>query len=113
MSANRFGFHRRLLETVDEDPLAGVTNLFDVAMVFAVALLLALIVRLPTMSLLANDNPITIVRNPGQPNMEIIHRDAEKLEHYRVSQEQLTGQGSRLGVAYRLANGEVVYVPGK
>jgi hypothetical protein len=33
------------------------------------------------------------------------------MESYRPTNEQLTGNGERLGVAYRLANGEVVYVP--
>lgn len=112
MSRNALQSHRRLLASVDEDPLSGVANLFDVAMVFAVVLLIALVSRLPTMGLLSADEEITGLRNPGTPEMEVIHRDAMKLQHYRVSHEQLTGQGTRLGIAYRLPNGEVVYVPG-
>lgn len=35
---------RIILDDDDEDPLSGVANLFDVAMVFAVALLVMLVV---------------------------------------------------------------------
>ena len=33
------------------------------------------------------------------------------LEHFRSTDESLGGHGTRLGTAYKLANGEVVYVP--
>ncbi|MCA8949137.1 MAG: DUF2149 domain-containing protein [Planctomycetes bacterium] len=35
----------------------------------------------------------------------------ETLPRYREAEGQATGEGSRLGIAYRLANGEVVFVP--
>lgn len=104
--------HRRLLDTLDEDPLSGVTNLFDVAMVFSVVLLLALVSRIPTLGMLT-DEEITVVRNPGTPKMEVIYRDAKTLQHYRMSQNELSGQGTRLGTAFQLPSGEVVYVPSK
>lgn len=103
--------HRRLLSRGDDDPLGSVTNLFDVAMVFAAALLMALVIRLPMLELLSSEAEVTLLKNPGQPDMEIIRRDGETLEHYRLSDESIGGEGQRLGVAYRLQNGEVVYVP--
>ena len=36
---------------------------------------------------------------------------AKKLPHYRVSRDELSGDGVRLGTAYRLKTGDVVYVP--
>ena len=54
---------------------------------------------------------LTILKNPGQPNMEIIRRKGRKLEHYRITPRTLGGEGQRLGTAYRLKTGEVVYVP--
>jgi hypothetical protein len=33
------------------------------------------------------------------------------LERCRISHEKMTGEGQRLGVAYRLKTGELVYVP--
>ncbi|QDV76072.1 hypothetical protein K2D_42970 [Planctomycetes bacterium K2D] len=105
------GSHRRLLSGHDDDPLGGVANLFDVAMVFAVAILLVLLSRAPMVGALSASDSATVLKNPNEPDMEIIVRDGERLEHYRVSENELQGSGERLGVAYRLENGEVVYVP--
>ena len=43
--------------------------------------------------------------------MQRILSRARKLPHYRVSRDELSGEGTRLGTAYRLKSGEVVYVP--
>lgn len=102
---------RHLLDSPEDDPLSGVANLFDVAMVFAVALLLALVTYYKLPELLSRNEEITILKNPGKPNMEIIRREGRKLEHYRVTERTLGGEGERLGTAYRLKSGEVVYVP--
>ncbi len=103
--------HRRLLASQDDDPLASVANLFDVAMVFAVALLLALVTHFQLPELLSGQHDITVLKDPGKPNMEIIHRKGKKLEHYRMTRQTLGGEGEKLGTAYRLKTGEVVYVP--
>ena len=86
-------------ETDDEDPLAGMANLFDVALVFMIALAVALVARLAT--------DTSELGSSAQAEM----RAAEKLDRYRVSKERLRGRGTRLGTAYRLPNGDVVYVP--
>lgn len=103
--------YRRLLQGEDEDPLSGIANLFDVAMVFAMVILLTLLAHAPLLGMISAQDKLTILKNPGEPNMEIIFQDGKRLEHYRVSENQLRGQGERLGIAYRLENGEVVYVP--
>ena len=103
--------YRQFIKTADEDPLGGVANLFDVAMVFAVALILALFNALQVPELLTSPDEVTLVKNPGKPDMEIIRKKGLKLETYRMSHETMEGQGQRLGICYRLANGEVVYVP--
>jgi len=103
--------HRRLLASHDDDPLTSVANLFDVAMVFAVALLLALVTHFHLPEFLSGQADVTVLKNPGKPNMEIIRRKGKKLEHYRMSMQTLGGEGERLGTAYRLKTGEVVYVP--
>ncbi|HOO56925.1 MAG TPA: DUF2149 domain-containing protein [bacterium] len=95
----------------DEDPMSLVANLFDVAMVFAVALLLAMVMALNIPEMLMNKEEITILKNPGKPNMEIITKKGIKLEKYKISREETNGEGKRLGVCYRLKNGEVVYIP--
>ena len=110
-STGRRSVSRHFLESMDDDPLGGVANLFDVAMVFAVALILALMTALQAPELLATKGDVTIIKNAGKPNMEIIVRKGIKLERYKMTAESMGGRGERLGICYRLANGEVVYVP--
>jgi len=43
--------------------------------------------------------------------MEIITKHGAQIKVQKVSDKTLSGQGTRLGTAYRLANGQVVYVP--
>ena len=100
-----------IFRITDDDPLSSVANLFDVAMVFAVALILALLSALHMAGLFNPAEDITILRNPGKANMEIIRKRGVKLEKFRISKEQAGGEGERLGICYRLPNGEVIYVP--
>ena len=37
--------------------------------------------------------------------------EGEKLKKYRVSNDKGKGPGSRIGSAYRLPSGEIIYVP--
>lgn len=96
----------------DHDPMAALTNLFDVAMVFAVALMVALVTRF-NMSEMFSREDFTIVKNPGTEQMEIITKKGEKIEKYTPSEDQSASgsRGKRVGVAYRLDNGEIIYVP--
>lgn len=82
---------RRWHWTADDDPLSGMANMFDLWVVFAVALLLALVSR---------------AGRQGAPSAEMT-----KLDRFTVGDDRLTGAGERLGTAYRLQSGEVVYVP--
>jgi hypothetical protein len=102
---------RRWDEVFEEDPAAGLLNLFDVWIAFAAALLLALVGYWNVPELLNAKSEVVVVKNPGQANMEIIRKQGVKLERYRATDQKLTGEGRRLGTAYRLASGEVVYVP--
>lgn len=104
---------RRLLNTPeDNDPLSSLTNLFDVAMVFAVALMVALVARYNMLELFSKED-FTMVKNPGKQNMEIITKKGEKIETYKASNEEnRTGRkGKRIGSAYQLENGEIIYIP--
>lgn len=92
------------------NPLASMANLFDVAMVFAVALMVALVSFLQVPALL-QDKDYTVITNPGQEDMEIIVKEGEEIKHYEANDEVGAGQGELLGKAYRLPDGRVVYVP--
>ncbi len=105
---------RRLLgKEEDNDPMSVVGNLFDVAMVFAVALMVALVTRYDMTEMFSKED-FTIVKNPGKENMEIITKEGEKINRYTPSENQddASGRrGRRVGIAYELENGEIIYVP--
>lgn len=96
----------------DSDPMSVVSNLFDVAMVFAVALMVALVSRY-NMTEMFSQEDFTMVKNPGKENMEIITKEGEKINRYTPSDDQSASgmQGERVGTAYRLPNGDIIYVP--
>lgn len=100
---------QKLLEDAEaDDPILSVVNLIDVFLVIIAALLLA-----------AANNPmspfnaekVTMIKNPGQPDMEIVVKDGEKLERYTSSGSVGQGEGTKAGVAYRLKDGSMLYVP--
>lgn len=101
-----------LRKTEDDDPMSVVSNLFDVAMVFAVALMVALVARFNMTEMFSQDD-FTIVKNPGKENMEIITKEGQKINRYTPSEDQSSDgrRGRRVGVAYELENGEIIYVP--
>ena len=92
----------------DNDPISAVSNLFDVAMVFAVALMVALVTRYNI-----STEDFTMVKNPGKENMEIITKEGEKINRYTPSEDQNQSgkRGKKVGIAYELENGEIIYVP--
>lgn len=96
----------------DSDPISVVSNLFDVAMVFAVALMVALVTRYNMTEMLSQED-FTMVKNPGKENMEIIIKEGEKINRYTPSenQNQSGARGKKVGIAYELENGEIIYVP--
>ena len=105
---------RRLLnKDEDNDPMSVVSNLFDVAMVFAVALMVALVGRY-NMTEMFSQEDFTMVKNPGKENMEIITKEGEKINRYTPSEDQdskSSKRGKKVGIAYELENGEIIYVP--
>ena len=105
--------HNLLRKEEDSDPISVVSNLFDVAMVFAVALMVALVSRY-NMTEVFSQEDFTMVKNPGKENMEIITKDGEKINRYTPSEDQDKKEGTRgkkVGIAYELDNGEIIYVP--
>ena len=102
----------RLLHGGDEDPMGTLANLFDVAMVFAVALMVALVTRYNMTELLGTED-FTMIKNPGKDDMEIITKEGQQIQRYTPSADQESSgrKGRRVGVAYELEGGEIIYVP--
>ncbi len=105
-------FYRKRPSIHQEDPLSGVANLFDVAMVFAVGLMVSLISVYRLHDVLTADTEFTIVKNPDQlDKMEIITKKGKEIKVEKLDKKQAEGMGERLGTAYRLQDGRVVYIP--
>jgi hypothetical protein len=99
-------------EAEADDPLLSVINLIDVFLVLIAALLLT--VASNPLNPYAKDK-ITVIRNAGQPDMEIITRDGQKIERFRADGESTSvkagNKGVRAGTAYRMSDGSLLYVP--
>ena len=101
-----------LTNQADLDPMNSVSNLFDVAMVFSVALMVALVSYLDVADMLFSDS-FTMVKNPGKDNMQIITKEDGKIIRYQASEQESANQskGKKVGSAYQLENGEIIYIP--
>lgn len=99
----------KLLEEAEaDDPILSVVNLIDVFLVVIAALMLT--VANNPMNPFSADQ-VTVIKNPGKPNMEIVVKDGEKMDRYKSSGSIGQGEGSKAGVAYRLKDGSMVYIP--
>jgi hypothetical protein len=54
---------------------------------------------------------ITIIRNEGKSNMEIITKEGHKVTKFKASGASGEGNGEKAGTAYRMKDGTMVYVP--
>jgi hypothetical protein len=94
---------RRWEAREEDDPLAGLVNLFDLWMVFSIALLIVFAG--------ASRRRSSAVETRPSPTSPASLSEARTIPKYRLSREELSGSGERLGTAYRLPSGEVVCVP--
>jgi hypothetical protein len=104
---------RRRVGTADRngDPLDGIVNLFNVALVLAVGFLVAALSAAGLSGLLTNQN-MTIVTNPGTPQMQVIVKQGDQITKLDMANgSQVQGLGTLVGSFYKLADGTLVYVP--
>ena len=97
-----------ILDEEDDDPVLSTINLIDVFLV-VIGMLLIAVINNP-MNPFANDK-LTIIRNEGQPDMEIISKDGQKVTRFKASGASGEGDGEKAGTAYRMKDGSMVYVP--
>lgn len=108
-SAKRFARSRlHILDEDDDDPVLSTINLIDVFLV-VIGMLLIAVINNP-MNPFADDK-LTIIRNEGQPNMEIITKDGQKITRFKASGASGEGDGEKAGTAFRMKDGTMVYVP--
>lgn len=94
----------------DDDLLSGVANLFDIGVVFALGFMVALISALSLLDIFDPDQRVTITKE-REDGLEVIIRENQQTTIRRLTQNVGSGDGTRLGTAYRLADGSVIYVP--
>ncbi len=105
-------FMKRRHRTVDEDPLTGVANLFDLALVMVLGFMLALLTALKVSDLLSKKSEITIFKRDAKGRIEIIVKKGKEIKIYKGAGKSAQGiVGERIGTAYRLKDGRIVYVP--
>ncbi len=115
MKQNELKFlkRRRFNKKGNDDPLSGVANLFDIGLVFVVSLLLALMSVYHIQDFFNDKSEITIMKKSAQGKLEIIMKKGKEIKAYKVSKKIGEGEGEKLGTAYRLKNGKIIYIPEK
>jgi hypothetical protein len=98
-------------DPAEEDPLSGIANLFDVSVVFIVGLMITLFSVYRIGDLIDSKSEVTMVKTNAKGEREIIVKKGTEITAYKVSGKTAAGDGERLGTAYRLANGQIIYVP--
>ena len=94
-----------------EDPLLGVANLFDVALVFIVALLLSLMATYQILDFFNPESEITIMKKV-EDQWRIITKKGKEIKVKKVTNRKVGGdEGMKLGTAYQLKDGRVIYIP--
>jgi len=93
------------------DPMESMGNIFDVAILIGVGFLIMALSGIGMKEFLSKE-PMTIVKDPGGKNMEIITKTGNKVERFKATDTQAQGAGTPIGTVYKLKNGDVVWVPG-
>ncbi|MDI6775118.1 MAG: DUF2149 domain-containing protein [Verrucomicrobiota bacterium] len=95
-----------------ENPLEMVANLFDMGVVFIVALFLALMAAYGVADLMSETSEVSLVKRSSDGRMEIITKKGKDISVKKITDRKIGGvEGVKLGAAYRLKNGRTVYVP--
>ncbi|MCJ8326094.1 MAG: DUF2149 domain-containing protein [Campylobacterales bacterium] len=99
----------KVLEEDDSlNPMLSAVNLIDVFLVIIAALLIT-IAQNP-LNPYSSDN-VTVIKNPGEKNMEIIIKKGKEIKKYKSEGNIGQGDGEKAGVAYKLKDGSMVYIP--
>ncbi len=103
----------RMRRAGDQDPMNGVANLFDVALVFIVALLLSLMATFRILDFFNPDSEITVMKKV-KDQWQIITKKGNEVKVKKVTDRTVGGdEGFELGTAYQLKDGRVIYIPGE
>lgn len=96
-----------------DDPVSSVANLFDVSIVFIVALFFALFSTMQMTDLFQPEADITITKRNADGSIQIVTKKGKEVKIEKLTPSEQEGRGVRLGTAYQLDDGKIVYVPEK
>jgi hypothetical protein len=94
----------------EDDPISGVAQLFDISIAFIVAIIAAMFTLLSSQDMLSKDSEWTLTKKDKNGNIEMIEKKNNQVVKRKVSSKNMSGNGVRLGTAYQLADGQVIYV---
>lgn len=99
----------RFLDDDDDlNPITSAVNLVDVFLVVIAALMIS-IVQNPLNPFTTED--VTVIKNEGQPNMEIIVKQGNEVKQFKSQGSSGSGNGHKAGTAYKMKDGSMIYVP--
>ena len=99
----------KIIEEDEDDPILSVVNMVDLFLV-VIAVLLIIVMSNPINPFNQAEN-VTVIKNPGEKNMEILVKEGNELKQYQSTGEMGEGKGAKAGVTYRLEDGSLIYVP--
>jgi hypothetical protein len=94
----------------DDNPLSIMANLFETGLVFALGFMVSLISAMNLLDIFNPESKVTITTE-RKDGMQIVVKEGQKTTVRRMTKNLGAGDGLRLGVAYRLEDGSVIYVP--
>ena len=89
-----------ILDEDDDDPVLSTINLIDVFLVVIGMLLIAVINNPMNPFTQYPGDKLTIIRNEGKPNMEVITKDGQNITRFRASGASGEGDGEKAGTAF-------------
>lgn len=101
---------RRLLPDRGGDPMESMGNLFDVAILIGVGFLIVSLSAFGLQELISAED-VTIVKDPGTADMEIITKSEGEIERLTRTDDVAEGRGYAIGTVFRLDDGSVIWVP--
>jgi hypothetical protein len=88
-----------------------IANLLDIFLVFIVAMMISFLSAFQLQDLLAPDSSVTVMKQSAEGDITLVTKRATKIEAVKITRSEAKGKGVRLGVACRLEDGSLVYLP--
>ena len=94
-----------------DDPMSSIANLLDIFLVFIVAIMVSFLSAFQLQELLSPDSNVTVMKQSADGDITLVTKQAERIEAVKMTRSEAEGKGVRLGVAYRLEDGSMIYLP--